>query len=217
MSVDRREFLTAGSLSAGGTLCPSPMPSRRGNPRQRSEIADFGVDPSGAGDQTAALQRAIDAITEAGIRRDSRRTLSHRPRSGSPHAARSRVVRAASSYAPVQANPCSRRRTMMRFACPASCSTARRRASPAAEAARSSPSSAAPCRSAIAAWNVARAVRSRPENAAGSLRGVEVDGCYGPAVQLAKARGFSVTACAVAKADVGRHPSRGRRWRAMAC
>lgn len=63
MSWDRRHFLTGGSALAAAGLIQATQ--AHAAPAVARSVADFGVKPGG-GDQTAALQKAIDAIAAAG-------------------------------------------------------------------------------------------------------------------------------------------------------
>ena len=65
MTLGRRSFLFAGGAAAGGGVlidaAASASPSG-----QSSSVTDFGVEPDAPSDQTAALQKAVEAISGAG-------------------------------------------------------------------------------------------------------------------------------------------------------
>jgi uncharacterized secreted repeat protein (TIGR03808 family) len=68
MAIDRRSALGLSAGGAAGALLPSPA---RATPQPLGslglDITHFGVSPGAAEDQTAALQRAIDASAEARV------------------------------------------------------------------------------------------------------------------------------------------------------
>lgn len=200
MSVGRRGFLAGGSLLAGGTLVPVAH-AVAATAASGANIADFGVDPGGAGDQTAALQRAVDAITKAGhpvvipagryltgtLRLPARCTIAGGPGS---------ILVCARPGEPLFEAPDNDALRLSGLTLDGAAQGRPRSRSRALIAINGGAVQISDCRMERCAGGAIAA-----ENAAGSLRGVEVDGCYGPAIQLTKARGFSVTACAVAKAE----------------
>jgi hypothetical protein len=62
MGVDRRAFLGGGLLAGGGFIHAAAAA-----PAEGRSVTDFGVQPGSESDQTAALQKAIDAISAAGL------------------------------------------------------------------------------------------------------------------------------------------------------
>ena len=64
MTIDRRGFLTAGGLAAAGV--PLVQPAHAAAAGVTPGLADFGVTPNAAIDQTAGLQKALTDLARAG-------------------------------------------------------------------------------------------------------------------------------------------------------
>jgi uncharacterized secreted repeat protein (TIGR03808 family) len=200
MSLGRRGFLAGGSILAGGGLLPVAE-AAAAMPGDGRGIAEYGVDADGVGDQTAALQRAIDEISKSGhpVLIPAGRYLTGPLRiparcaiAGGPGA----MFVSARPGEPVFDASANEALHISGLVFDGAAQGKPRGQSRALIAIRGGTAHISGCRM-LRCGGGAIAV----EAGAGSLRGVEVEGSYGAAIQIAKARGFSVTACDIASAE----------------